>query len=289
MGDKRGIAAALGAIGSASFQSNDFAGSVAPLAEAAALARELGDRRQAAYLLAYLALAVGNQGDLARAEALAAEGEALARSLGDAPSYEAAFVVLAHGWLALMAAAHDRAEERLAAALALGRALAAKAVLSAALGGLGEVALARGQVGAAAGHYREGLVLSWEVGWPGGTAFNLQGLARVAVRRGDHARVASLAGTVDAVGGPIRVLPGATAEYEAAVARAREALGEAAFAGERAAGRVLPPEEAVAEAVAAEATEPAAPPAGASPPSPRPRPVAARTGRAAPAGRGPLR
>ena len=55
-GDTRGIAGALGAIGSALLQHGDVAGSLAPFAEAAALTRELGDLRQTAFLLAYLAV-----------------------------------------------------------------------------------------------------------------------------------------------------------------------------------------------------------------------------------------
>ena len=62
-GDKRGIAAALRALGSALFQQGQVARSIAPFSEAAALTRELGDHRQTAFLLAYLAAAVAHGGD----------------------------------------------------------------------------------------------------------------------------------------------------------------------------------------------------------------------------------
>ncbi len=82
----------------------------------------MGDLRQTAFLQAYLAGAVGIGGDPARGEALIAESEQLLESLGDANSFEANFVALIQGWLALMARGfNDPAEEQLEAALALGR------------------------------------------------------------------------------------------------------------------------------------------------------------------------
>jgi hypothetical protein len=95
--DKRGVAAALGAMGSAVFRDGDVAGSLAPFAEAAVLTRKLGDLRQTAFLLAHLAYAVGHQGDPTRAEALAADSEELVRSLGDANSFDADLAVMDRG------------------------------------------------------------------------------------------------------------------------------------------------------------------------------------------------
>ena len=249
-GDTRAVAAALGAIASALLQHGDVTSSLAPFAEAAALTRELGDLRQTAFLLAYYAYAVGHQGDVTQGEALAAESEELMRSLGDTDSFEANLTLLAQGLLALMGGAYDRAADRLEAALALGLALDAKAILSVTCAGLGEVAQARGQVVVAAGHYRDGLTLGWEGDYPLGMAFNLQGLVRVGSQRAEFAPVARLVGALDAFQGAVRALPGVVAAaYEADVARVRTALGEEAFATAREAGRALPLEEAVAEAL----------------------------------------
>ena len=251
VGDKRGIAAALGAIASASFHSGDVGGSLSPFAEAVALARELGDARQTAFLLAYLAFAVGHQGDLTRAEALATEGESLVRSLGDARSFEAVLVEMVRGWLALMAGDLDRAQPRLEAALALGRALDAKAVLSVTLAGLGEVALAQGQVEAAARHFGDGVAIGWAGDYPTGTGICLAGLVRAASRGGARVPAARLVGASDAMGGlPPATPEAAVALYDADVARLRGALGDRAFAAARSAGRALPPEAAIAEAEA---------------------------------------
>jgi predicted ATPase len=249
-GDKRGIAAAVRAIGSAKIQIGDVAGGIAPLAEAAVITRELGDKRQTAFLLAYLACAVAQQGDQPRAESLVAEAEVLVRALGVAPSFELDFVEFVQGWVAITQGKYDRAQPRLEAAVAMGRTIAAKGTLSAALAGLGEVALARGDVVTAAEQYREGLILGWEGQFPLGIAFNLQGLVRVGSRSSELVPVARVIGVLDGFSGAAHALPGAAfAAYQAAVARVRAVLGDAAFAAALAAGRTLPLDEAIAEAV----------------------------------------
>jgi tetratricopeptide (TPR) repeat protein len=251
VGDKRGIAAALGAIGSALVQHGDVAASIAPLTEAATLTRELGDVRQTAFLLAYLAIAVGHQGDLARAEVLIAESEELRHVLGDTPSFEAILVLLGHGLLALLGGAYDRAEGWLESALTHGRALDAKAMVSTALGALGEVAQARGHAAQAAGHFREGLIQGSEGDYPVGIAWNMLGLVRLGSHQKEVASVARLVGALDAFPGTLRALPGAVvAAYEVDVERMRAVLGEETFARARNAGQASSLEEMIAEALA---------------------------------------
>jgi predicted ATPase/DNA-binding XRE family transcriptional regulator len=250
-GDKRGIAAALGALGSVLFQHVDIARSIQPFEEAAALMRELGDLRQTAFLLSYLAAAVGIGGDQARGEALIAESEQLLESLGDTSSFEASFVVMVQGWLALTGGDYTRAEEHFETALTLGRALDSKGLLSATLAFMGELALIRGEETTAAGHYREGLVLGWEGDFAVGMTYNLHGLIWLGSHRGNLATVVRLVGALDALAGQAQNLPGlVTATREDDVARMWEALGEEAFTTAREAGRALPLQEAITEAVA---------------------------------------
>ena len=251
VGDKAGIALALRAIGSAAFLHGDVAASIAPFTEAAGIARELEDLRQTAFLLAFLAYAVGHQGDLTRAEVLATESDTLLRALGDTDSFEADFASLVHGFLAVMGGAYEQARPHLEAALATGRAIGAKANLSVALGGLAEVALAKGDTAAAAQHSREGLVTGWEGDFPLGVAFNLMGLVRLGSCGSELVPVARVVGMVDALGGAIQALPPvAITAYESSVASVRAALGDAAFTAARAAGRALSLESAVTEALA---------------------------------------
>jgi predicted ATPase/transcriptional regulator with XRE-family HTH domain len=251
VGDKRGTAAALGALGSVLFQHVDVARSVGPFEEAAALMRELGEIRQTAFLLAYLAGAVGMGGDPARSEALLAESERLLESLGDTSSFEANFVALIQGWLALTRGDFDRAEERLEAALTLGRALDSKGVLSAAFAVMGELALTRGEAERAAGHYREGLVLGWEGDFAAGMTYNLHGLVWLGIRSGIFTPVVRLIGALDAQVGKVQSLPGLVRPTrEEDIEKMREALGEEAFTTAWEAGRALPMQEVVSEGIA---------------------------------------
>ncbi|MBA2278417.1 MAG: helix-turn-helix domain-containing protein [Chloroflexia bacterium] len=251
VGDKRGIYTTLGAIAQALLHGGEVGGSTALFDEGIALAREHGDRRETANLLANLAYALGLQGDLTRAETLAAESLALARSYGATRGFEATIAMMFQGWLAIMGGADDLAEERFKAAFALSRELDAKAVQSATLAGLAEVALSRGQVDEAAARYREGLVLGWEGDLPLSVVANLQGLVRVATSQGELARAARLAGALETFGDVIRALPGTVVrKYEADVAHLRLTLGEDAFTAESGLGRTFGPAEIVAEALA---------------------------------------
>jgi hypothetical protein len=213
--------------------------------------RELGDLRQTAFLLAYLAGAVGIGGDPARSEALIAESEQLLESIGDTSSFEANFVALIQGWMALARGEHDRAEERLEAAVTLGRALDSKGTLSAAFAIMGELALTRGEMATATRHYREGLVLGWEGDFAAGMTYNLHGLVWLGSHSGKFAPVVRLVGALDALAGKVQSLPGlVTATREEDVAKMREALGEEAFIAAWEAGRALPMQEVVTEGVA---------------------------------------
>jgi hypothetical protein len=257
LGDKRGIASALGALGSVLFQHIDILRSIAPFEEAASLMRELGDLRQTAFLLAYLASAVSVQGDLERGESLVAESEALLLSLGDTCSFEMDFLLLIQGWLALLAGDFDRAEERLTATLELGRALDSKGILSVTLGFLGELALVQGVEAVAVGHFCEGLILGWEAGYPVGIVLNLKGLVWVGSRREEFILTARFLGALDSLEGRVlQRMPGlVSAAHEANIARVRAALGEDAFVAEWETGRARPLEEVIAEAVTTFAPE----------------------------------
>jgi predicted ATPase/DNA-binding XRE family transcriptional regulator len=250
-GDKRGIAAALGAIGSALFQLVDVASSIAPFAEAVDLSRELGDLRQTAFLQAFLGGVIAHRGNLTHGDALVAESAEMLRSLGDTHSFEANFVMIVQGWMAFLSEDYDRAEDRLEAALALGRAIDAKGSLSVIHALFGEVAQARGHADVAAGHSREGLVQGWNGDYPLGIAWNLHGLVRLGSRRGRYAAVARLVGVLDAFHGPMQALPPAAAvAHEVDVARVREALGDEAFSEARKDGQALALEETIAEGLA---------------------------------------
>jgi hypothetical protein len=116
------------------------------------------------------------------------------------------------------------------------------------------VAASRGDPGRATGYLCESLAVRRELGERLGIAECLEGLAAVADGTGQPDRAARLlgaAGTLrEAIGAPLP--PVDRPAHEAAVQATRGLLGEAAFAAAWAAGRALPLEQAVAEALAGE-------------------------------------
>ncbi|MGB3305572.1 MAG: helix-turn-helix domain-containing protein [Thermomicrobiales bacterium] len=250
VGDKRGISMGLATVAMGLVQSGNVAESIPVIEEAVALAREVGNRRDIALLLGYLALAIGRLGDLARAEAIAAESLGLARSFGATSGFESTTTRLFQGWLAIMGGDANLAAERFEAALALSRKSGSKAIQSPALAGLGEAALSLGRIVEASAYYREGLVTGWESNLSVGMVSNLQGLVRLAIRRGERVRAARLAGALETFGNTLQAMPpDSVRAYEADVAHLQGAMGEEAFAAERAKGRALGLAEIVAEAI----------------------------------------
>jgi predicted ATPase/DNA-binding XRE family transcriptional regulator len=250
VGDKRGMAAALGAIGSALFQYVDVISSIAPFTEAVALSREVGDLRQTAFLQAFLGGVIAYQGDPIRGESMVAESGEMLRALGDTRSFEANFVLIVEGWMAVLGEDYDRAENRLDAALLLGQVIDAKGNLSVIHALFGVVAHVRGHAGTAAGHFREGLIQGWEGDYPLGIAWNLHGLVRLGSHSGELTTVARLVGALDAFHGAMQALPpAAVVAHEVDVTRVRTILGEEVFTTVREAGRALPLEETIAVAL----------------------------------------
>ena len=171
-------------------------------------------------------------------------------SLGDTSSFEANFVALLQGWLALTSGDYHRAEERLERTLTLGRVLDAKGILSAALAFMGELALSRGDVKPRPGITARvwssaGRGISRSV-WPTtSTVWSGWG-----ARSGNFAPAVRLVGALDEFAGQVQNLPGlVTATREDDIARMREALGGEAFTTAREAGRALPLQEAITEAI----------------------------------------
>jgi hypothetical protein len=99
--------------------------------------------------------------------------------------------------------------------------------------------------------YREGLTLVESVHDQVGLARCLEGLATVAAAQAQGLRAARLGGSAAArraaLGVPLP--PSARAAFEGAMAAARAALGEDAFATAWAAGQALSTEQAIAEAI----------------------------------------
>jgi DNA-binding CsgD family transcriptional regulator len=155
------------------------------------------------------------------------------------------------------ALARTRCEE----ALQLYEALGHRQGISRALHGLAYVAYKARNYPRAMALSLETLALRRELRDVWGTPSSLEDLADIAGMTGQPERAARLYGAAEAlrevIGVPLP--PYHRSEYEREVAVTREALGEQAFADAYAAGRALPVEEAVAEALAGTMPEESAP------------------------------
>ncbi len=174
-----------------------------------ALARELGDPRRIGPPVNNLGEDAYYRGDLDRAEALYEESLALSRQTGEL-----------HG-------------------------------MSVGTGNLGNIALRRGDVARAVAYFRECLALVVDNGDPRSIAESLEAVARGVAAAGDAERAARFLGaataTREAIGAPQP--PNELAETEALIVPARAALGEDAWAAAFAAGRALPLDQAIREAL----------------------------------------
>ncbi len=117
---------------------------------------------------------------------------------------------------------------------------------------LGYLALAAGELPAAARRFRESLDDTWHGHWDAATVENLCAFAALARERAQWERAARLLGAADAGlerrGGPL-IEPIGGRERERTLAAARERLGEPACSAAYAAGRELSLEQAVTEAL----------------------------------------
>jgi predicted ATPase/class 3 adenylate cyclase/Tfp pilus assembly protein PilF len=220
------------------------------LEAAAAQARAVGDVRTAATALNYLGVLATNQRNWERAAVRYEESLALVRHVGDRLGIARALNNL--GDLAVHQSDLEQAAAVLAEALALFRAGGDRTGAAICLSNLGWVAQKRGEMARAEALQREALVLARELGDTRRCAEVLEELAATAGLAGRGARAAHLLGVATAARGMIGAPqpPSERADKEEAMAAARAALGEEAWAAAFTAGQELSLEEAVADALA---------------------------------------
>jgi non-specific serine/threonine protein kinase len=223
----------------------------AHLAEGLVLAEAAGDAGAGALCRlgrGQLAIAAG---DLDRAEAeLAAALAGWRASPEPLWEWEARWRL---GYVAGLRGEPDVAEERFAACLAEARASGWRVMIAACVEALGTCARERGDHRQAAALFAEALTLSGEGGDAAMVANCLKSLGAVAAVVGDAAQAARLFGATEALWERIGLHPLHPLErdrFARAVAPARDRLDAAPFAAAWAAGRALPLQEAIAEALA---------------------------------------
>jgi non-specific serine/threonine protein kinase len=224
------------------------------LAAALALLRSMDDAVVLAIVLYVDALTAEARGEYDRAQASLEEALPLFQTADGTPFVPHALAALG-SVVYRQHADLDRAETLFAGALQRFRELENTYGMAAALINLGRIARDRGNFSHADVLYAEGLRLHWEAGDRVRIGGCLVGLATVAALSRRPERAARLFGAAEvlreAIGAPVPRHPG---QYARAVATARAALGDRAFAAAWAVGRAMPLADAVREATALLAT-----------------------------------
>lgn len=249
VGDRRGVAFALDNLGYLANDRGDRLEAERLLSESLTLYRELGDKRGLAKALDTLGLVAMLHGDHERAGPLLEESLALARAADD--RWLMATTLTNLGVLANHRRGYAQARGHWEESLALARAIGNNWLIPLELAYLGLIAQVQGNTERAAGLFAESLALCRDRGPHLPTPRCLEGLAAAAAARGRAERAARLFGVAQAMRDAIRgpMLPADRAIYEPIIARVRRQLGEAAFAAAWAAGRALPVEAAIDEAL----------------------------------------
>jgi tetratricopeptide (TPR) repeat protein len=218
--------------------------------EALATAREFRFGMIEAAALHVLAEVAGEQGDAIQAATYLGDAEVKYREMEHGLSLASGLNSL--GRLALHQGNHERARSLFEEALDLARDPGATAAIAGFTHSLGDALRASGDIAGAAIQYRDALVLAQEAGDDSTTTACLTGLAGIAAEIGRTHEATRLFGAVEALRETVGISP---SRYEKErqtqdMTTVREALGTEADAAARAAGRALPLEAAVREALA---------------------------------------
>jgi predicted ATPase/class 3 adenylate cyclase len=290
VGDTRGIADALIGLSHVAYGENDYARAQAFCTEGLALSRELGDKSLITLALDQLGFVLYIQGDLAaartmseenlelcrelgigvgiatalsnlgaiavgegeytRAALLAEESLALFRKLG--VSYGASGQLNTLGIVAYLQGDYPRAAAFYTEGLALRREVGERRGSIAMLLGLGTATLAQGDIVRARALYRESLELAHALDYRQGIIWALRALAGASAVAGRPEQAARLWGAEEALreAAAVPIWPDEQVNYEHDIAAAHTQLDSTTFAAAWAAGRALPLEQAIAEALA---------------------------------------
>ena len=227
----------------------DLARTMELLDESKAVAREANDARANALVLQGYGSVAAVHGELERAAALSAEALTQWRALADPVGTGETLYLL--GYVAAIQGDDDAAEAWFSEALEQARAIGSPLWVAGALEALGTCARERGDLDQAARLFGESLALLGQRGNPLLVANCLKSLGAVAGVAGDPQQAARLLGAAEALRERhgVAVYPTELPRLERASAPARARLSDAAFTAAWAAGRTLPVEQAIVEAL----------------------------------------
>ncbi len=245
-------AQALAGLGAITWRQGDLPAAESYASEALELLRQHGEEQELVGPLSILGVVAASRDDYARASELYEEMESLARAVGD--GYGLAMSFNNQAYAAWMTDDVSRAEQLWKSCREAAGNAETTEVMALAISGLGDIALARGDLGRAGRQFREALAVYSQLGFPDLEADMCVCLAAVAARENQLERAARLLGAAASlrrVGGTIE--PAVLGYLDEATAAGRAELGDATFAasfgrGRAAPGDVLDEERARAEA-----------------------------------------
>ena len=238
-------AKALRGAGALARMQGDYAAARSLHEESLTFFRRIKDQQGIAWSLTNLGMVVSMQGDYGAARALHEESLTLFRQTGD--QHGIAWSLNNLGYVAELQGDCGAAKALLEESLILMRQTGDQQGIAYALDNLGMVAHAQGDCGAARALYGESLILMRQIGDQQGIAYSLDNLGYMASDQGRHARWVRLWSAADALRKQIGAAlhPNEQPRYDQEIAKARQDLGEAAFAAAWDAGRAMTWEQAV--------------------------------------------
>jgi predicted ATPase/transcriptional regulator with XRE-family HTH domain len=250
LADTCGIAEALRLVGWIAWRQGNYARATKLMEESLALNRALDNTEGIAWLLMYLGTADGDQGAYGRATARLEESRLLFRQLGDKNGIASSISNLAHS--ALGQGHYEQAAALAEESLALCRDLGDKYGIVWSSYIQGAAAHRRGHNAWAVMLFTGTLTLCWQLGWKDLIPMCFEGIAWVAVARGQAGRAARLFGAAEALREvmtfpkPPPLIPAERTKHDRAVSAARAQLDEATFTAAWAEGRTMSLEQAIA-------------------------------------------
>lgn len=249
LGDQAGVAQVLHHSGTLAAQQGDYEAARSRYEESLAIRRQLNDKPRIASLLSNLGIVARYQGDYAACRSLHEEALKTRWELGD--KWAIAISLNNLGYLALELDDYDEARTQLEVAVALQREVGDRWYLANALNNLGNVTRAQNDHAAARALYEESLTINRELGDKRAIAYLLEDIGCLAAVQGQAERALRLCGAAEGlreeIGAPLP--PSDREKLEQNLIPIRQSLGDDAAAAAIAAGRQLPLEQAIDDAL----------------------------------------
>jgi predicted ATPase len=256
--DEAGLAEVLQVTGTVNAQRGNLGDARASYESSLALRVRLGDRSGVAAITNNLGIVAQQEGDIARARALGAEALAMYRELGDRRHICSCEINL--GWIESNAGEYDAALQHGQEAIRLALEVGDRLNLAIAENNLGDAYRDLGRLDAAGSAYATAIEAYRDLGNPGPLMALFEDVAALLVLQARHADAFRLLGAADALRSSLGSMRPALAEASLTerFAASRATTGDATADDARREGASLSLPEAIAVALSATKSEPAA-------------------------------